>query len=313
MWIVGKIRLAASVSDGKSAGGLTDEDLPTLFAMADQASLAAQGRTVRLTRTQLVLAVLSALVAGLAVGVGSGKHWVDGAAVALFVASFIPAFPLRAGATQRRWYDGRAAAESTRSLAWKYAMRAAPFEDDDDIFSEEEFDARLTIILSQVPELEGSVADASTYTMNSVTDSMRALREAPLDSRKNAYITDRIDSQLAYYVAKARRAEQLGKLASRAVWTIGLAGVSVGLARTLWRFPVDLLGVSAAAIAAIVAFGQLRQYWPVMAAYQLTAAELLEVRKLADLTVCGQEWSQFVAHAEYAMSREHTTWQARRP
>jgi len=108
--------------------GLSCRDLPEVFHTADQSSLSAQARFLTSMRVQL-----AALAAAAAFGAYSW-HWPGtGTDVAAFVAAcaFTVAGVVRATSRNRRlertWYDGRAAAESAKTMAWRYAVGGKPF------------------------------------------------------------------------------------------------------------------------------------------------------------------------------------------
>src|SRR5262245_54819209 len=97
---------------------LADADLPGLFEAADAASLQGQREYVRSVRIRLVLAVAAALTGVVTWTVGT--HRIDlaafGTATILAVMAF---FELNLGSAkpEELWYDGRALAESAKSLA----------------------------------------------------------------------------------------------------------------------------------------------------------------------------------------------------
>ncbi len=293
------------------SAGLNDADLPELFQLADRASLAGQRRTILLTRAQLSLAVLSALAAGFGVGHGTAAKVLEICAVVSFALSLLPAVLLHSGSAQRLWYDGRAAAESVRSLAWKYAMRVQPF--DDDATADAEFATRLAAILALVPELGDQVESESHLAEEAITPPLVVLRQAPLSDRRQCYVRRRVEAQIDWYTEKAKGARQAAMAAGACAVAANALGVALGLARVVWDLEVDLLGFFAALVAALAAYGQLRQYWPLAAAYRLTASELRQVLAMAAETGESEsDWSDYCASAEAAVSREHTMWQARR-
>jgi len=293
------------------SAGLNDADLPELFQLADRASLAGQRRTILLTRAQLSLAVLSALAAGFGVGHGTAAKVLEICAVVSFALSLVPAVLLHSGSAQRLWYDGRAAAESVRSLAWKYAMRVQPF--DDDATADAEFTTRLAAILALVPELGDEVESESYLAEEAITPPLVVLRQARLSDRRQCYVRRRVEAQIDWYTEKAKGARQAAMAAGACAVASNALGVALGIARVVWDLEVDLLGFFAALVAALAAYGQLRQYWPLAAAYRLTAAELRQVLAMAAETGESEsDWSDYCASAEAAVSREHTMWQARR-
>ncbi|KAF5994163.1 hypothetical protein BOG92_022710 [Streptomyces sp. WAC00263] len=110
---------------------LTDDSLPSMFRSADSASLAGQADTVRWSALQLAMLVIGAILGGVDIKLSNGLDVGAFVAAIALLASLIPALWLTANNPQRTWYRGRAAAESLRTLSWKYAMRAEPFADTD--------------------------------------------------------------------------------------------------------------------------------------------------------------------------------------
>ncbi|HEU5426843.1 MAG TPA: DUF4231 domain-containing protein [Actinocrinis sp.] len=291
--------------------GLADADLPELFRLADRVSLAGQRRTILLTRAQLSLAVLSALAAGFGVGHGAAAKVLDLCAVVCFALSLVPAILLHSGSAQRLWYDGRAAAESARSLAWRYAMRVQPF--DHDAEADAQFITRLGAVLALLPELADQLESGSRLAEGAITPPLVLLRQAPLSDRRRCYVQQRVQAQIDWYKEKANGARQAAMVAGGCAVASNALGVVLGIARVVWDLEVDLLGFFAALVAALAAYGQLRQYWPLAAAYRLTASELSQVLAMAAETGESEsDWSDYCASAEAAVSREHTMWQARR-
>src|SRR5437879_546805 len=106
-------------------------DYPSLFLAADGASRSGQRWYRLLIGTELVLVVLAA---GLSVAYGlvpdSGKAAVAvGVAVAM-AASLVSRLTSRWRRDDKKWFDGRAVAESVKTESWRYMMRIEPFHDD---------------------------------------------------------------------------------------------------------------------------------------------------------------------------------------
>src|SRR5438874_2666748 len=109
---------------------LQDSDLPALYQAADKASLDAQATFLNSLRTQLLLLVGAAISAAFTWRI-KGRDWAGFIAAAVFiVAAYLRVDALRSRREQT-WYDGRAAAESAKTLAWRYAVGGNPFRVDD--------------------------------------------------------------------------------------------------------------------------------------------------------------------------------------
>lgn len=211
----------------------------------------------------------------------------------------------------RLWWAGRAAAESVKTLTWRYVVGGQPFpvslrgQDADALFL-----FRLKEILTDLGDLP-LIAPASTPP-GQITTTMRKLREQSLQERVRTYRDDRVRDQFRWYSQKARQNNK--RVVQFTVATIALESLGVLLA-TLKAFtavPFDLLGPVAALAAAVAAWQQMRQHTTLAQAYSVASQELATI----DSTIADgfeeHEWSQFVQDAEEAMSREHTLWRASR-
>lgn len=283
--------------------------LPPLYEAASRSSLAAQHRFLWASRAHLGALVVAALGGVLTLedghsGIGAVIS-LTGFAVALAVRSFtLSVQPARA------WYQGRAAAESVKTLAWRYSVGGHPFiaglpdEEADKLFIE-----RCRDILRDLNTLDLGVRGDSQ-----ITDGMRALRAAPLEQRKAAYETGRLEDQRSWYSKKATWNQK-----RHLAWQIGLVLIEVGgllaaIAHVANWIDVNLLGLAAACAAAATAWLQARQHEQLAAAYALTAQELANVKSLVAHNPAdhAESWAVFVQDAEEAISREHTMWRASR-
>ncbi|MFJ8433556.1 DUF4231 domain-containing protein [Kitasatospora sp. NPDC094019] len=290
------------------------ELLPELFWAADSASQQGQHRAVRLSAAELLL-----LVAAATAGSADGRPWAWLAAVAYLGAIGLSAVTSRQN-PQGLWYEGRAAAESVKTLAWKFAVRAdavqpppRPLPDAEGLYG-----LQLGRVLHAFrgsralgPGLAGRPAGSQ------ITPAMRALREQPLALRRDVYLRERIEVQQDWYRSKSRHCARAGFWTGVAGVVLPLLGLVLAVLRALGMFSFDALGAVSAVAASVTAWAQLRQYRPLAAAYGLAADELALIRaQLASLDVGSPEaeeiWARFSRDAEDAVSREHTTWQARR-
>jgi len=283
-------------------------ELPALFYAADASALAGQRRFLRATK--LRLAMLMA-----AVGAGGVSQAIEGTDIAgiLAAAAFTAALANEVFILQSRpdrvWFEGRAAAESTKTLAWRYAVGGEPFGVDavtgaaaDRLFIE-----RINEVLSDLDELELSSVLADGQQ---ITPAMRSLRSESLDARKLTYETHRIADQQGWYAAKAKwNAAQGRRWAVAMVSVEALGGIGAIIkatgAMTNMAFLLGLFGASAAAIAAWL---QTRQYQALANTYSMTANELTSIRSLELWQQTEGSWAAFVGDVEGAISREHSLW-----
>jgi hypothetical protein len=154
---------------------------------------------------------------------------------------------ISAGAHQpeRLWYEGRALAESAKTLAWRYAVGAEPFPSS---LPAAEADALLHQRLKEIAQAAEAVPLRSEGPL--VTPAMTALRQAPFDQRKEAYVLGRTDDQRRWYHRKAlfnRRASMVWRLA---MVVAEVLAVLLAALRNFGRWSVDFAGILAAVISA---------------------------------------------------------------
>jgi SMODS and SLOG-associating 2TM effector domain 3/SMODS and SLOG-associating 2TM effector domain 1 len=277
--------------------------LPALYGAADETSLGGQQSLRRGTAAGLVLGVLAA-VAG-----ATDTRWAAVFGAIFFLVALLVGIYVFLDRPEKAWYDGRAAAESVKSLAWQYAVGGGLFpldegEDPDQLLLE-----RLSEILSK---LEGFALVGNIDHGEQVTETMRTMRRAPLSERKTSYEAGRVEDQRAWYAAKAKwngrrmRFWRIGGLVLQ-----GLGGMGAIL-RAADIIDFDVLGVFAAAAVAAAAWLQAKDHANLAEAYGVTAQELGLVKERVREPRDELTWAQAVEDAESAISREHTLWLARR-
>ncbi len=283
------------------ADGLNDADFPAVFQSSDAASLVGQRRYMHGTCGRLLLAV-GAAVCG---AVGSGPALV--ALVIVFIATVCVEIWLLAERPEQAWYDGRALAESTKTLAWRYAVGGAPYPVHLPLGeAHRRFHEVLEELLREAPAT--SLAPVGSFA---ATDAMTILRARDFVYRKQVYLKHRIEDQVKWYtnkasinIARARR----GRLLLIAVEGLGL---TAAVLRLLDLVTFDLAGILGAVLGAGSAWFAVRQYETLGRAYTFAATELTVIHQR--LRQADEEsWDQEVADAEEAISREHTMWRASR-
>ncbi|WP_344463582.1 DUF4231 domain-containing protein [Kitasatospora kazusensis] len=313
----------------RSMGFVREQDLlPELFWTADSSSLQGQRRAVTLSRWELLL-----LVAAAAAGSADGTAWSWLAALAYLCTVVLAAVAGRQN-PQGLWYEGRAAAESVKTLSWKYAVRADAYQPPPKTLPDAErlYDVQLGGILGQfgesraIPRLGQVQADLRSWRgplggrpprHPQITDTMRQLRDQPLAVRREVYLRERVVVQQEWYRNKARQCTNASHWASLLGIVLPLLGLVLAVLRALGWYSYDALGTVSAVAASVAAWAQLRQYRPQAAAYSLAASELSMIEvQLGQLSVdagdAEENWARLARDAEDAISREHTTWQARR-
>lgn len=274
---------------------------------ADDASIAAQTSMLRATRLELGFVIMAAAGGTIA------SLWPAGPGAMLSVVGFLGAVMASGYVARTRperdWYDGRAAAESCKTLAWRYAVGGRPFglTGAHARQTDEALVTSLQEVLSALP-----FAATEEGVGPQITDEMRTLRAAPLADRRRAYERGRIADQQDWYAGKARFNDRRARAWRQVVMALELAGLAAGIATIGGFLSFDLLGVIAAAAAGATAWLQLRQHEALARAYSIATGELSSIRSLIAYQLTEESWADFIDQAEEAISREHTLWRASR-
>ena len=280
-------------------------DFPESFVTSDAASLAGQQRFIRSTRVQLILLVLASSAGAFSWKINDG--W-DGAALLAgiaFAAAAILRIVLIRGRPHRLWYDGRAAAESIKTLSWKYAVAGDPFVTVEPS-AQERFEGLTRDVLASFDTLGAGVADSSSAP----TESMQSFRRKSLSERRDAYSAGRIQDQQSWYQRKAEWNKNRARIWGMLMLVLQIAAAIGAFLKGFDVFDIDLFGLAGAAAASAAAWLETKQHHVIARAYRVAAQELSAIAALIPQQETEAQWARFVAEAEEAISREHTMWKA---
>ncbi len=210
---------------------------------------------------------------------------------------------------QRRWYAGRALAESIKSESWSFAMRAGAYRGGnvEQIFNERiHAIVKMTVVQSAMRRLRDDVAPDWT------TSWMRKQRSQAKGIRQRSYVAHRIREQHAWYRTKAtlnERAERVWFIVAT-VAQLGAFGCSVltiaGLAK------IDWASLAATAATSAIAWTNSKDFGFHAQSYAGIAAELARLANDANSVHAEDELASLVDNVEHTISREHTIWLARK-
>jgi hypothetical protein len=291
---------------------LTDADLPPLYRAADQSSTEAQNRFLWATRIRL-FALLGAAFFGLFVWkyAPSPVDWAGVVAASCFAVALVVEAFLYQAKPERTWYEGRAAAESVKTLSWRYSVGGEPFN----IGSLPEGQVA-DLFLEQLKYLFDVIRDLDLAPPSSsgeqITQKMRDARGASLADRKALYERGRVEDQQDWYQRKASWNKRRASAWTLAMLIVEIGGVVFGILKAVGTLEGDLLGFAGAIAATMTAWLQTKQHRTLATAYTVTTLELASVRSKISHQGSEADWATFVSDAEEAFSREHTLWKASR-
>lgn len=283
--------------------------MPHLFQAADKASLQAQRSYIGGTRTRLVVLGLAAAMGIFSWRVGAGRVDVFGVlGVVAFLIATVAELNSWKSRPDKGWYDGRAVAESAKTLAWKFSVCALPFPADMDLAdARRALVDRLKSVQDAFPglELEPVVAPA-------ISDWMIDQRGSVLCDRRKSYLSARITDQKNWYSSKAALSKSRSKQWRGVLVLFEITGAIASLIAALSENMAALSPALAAVIVAIVAWTETKQYDFNARAYSAAVSDLVNAEEKLLLADDESSWAKEVDDAEEAISREHVVWWATR-
>jgi hypothetical protein len=287
---------------------VSDKVLPGLYQSADQASLKAQATYYNALRTYLILLVIAAFVS---------FYWPKDsyaaiASASLFLITLAILVFIRVKRPDDVWYNGRAVAESVKTRAWRWMMRAEPYQDCENIeIVSKQFINDLKAILKQNRSLS-DVLDTNAGVEAPITEVMADIRSKSCGERLDIYKQQRIDNQSNWYALKSafnkRRAKQW-------FW-ISIFLHSSAIVMLLYRIQNPIIGlpieVIATAASAALTWLQAKKHNELNSSYALATHEIVLIKGEMLSVESEKQLSEFVLDSENAFSREHTQWVARK-
>ncbi|MGW5160218.1 DUF4231 domain-containing protein [Nonomuraea wenchangensis] len=287
-------------------------DIPSLYRAAQAASRGGQKRFLRAIRLRLTLLVLAAVMSAATWRV-AGIELLAILSVIAFGGALIAGTYLALARPEKAWYEGRAVAESVKSLMWRYMAGGATFSvggPNSDLTVEKLFVHRCQEVIQSCPELDLTPTEGSA---DEVTQHMTYVRSLPFIERREHYIRGRLEEQIKWYGQRSRFNRR-----SALAWMAGLlglefAGLVAAILRATGLFSIDILGIISAVAAGGIAWVQAKRYQALAAAYAVSYHELAMVRIGASSAVGEEAWESYVDAVEDAILRENNLWGASRP
>jgi len=280
---------------------------PALFESADQASNRSQGSFLWLVRAEYFFLLVAAVFS---LGWSEKRAYFLAYAVILAIPMGLMAYR-SLKKPEKTWYRARALAESVKTLSWRFAMRAEPFDDDRAADARRDFQHLVKEVLKANHDIADAIGGVA-ISGEQLPNELQAIREFGLEQRKNYYLTHRVGDQRDWYERKARA----NAAAARTWFWISFVAYSLGLFFILVRvvdpayfgWPTEPLVVFASVA---IGWTQIKKFNELAAAYSLTAQEIGLSEILIRDARTNRSFSTAVNEVELAFSREHTQWTAR--
>jgi len=228
-------------------------------------------------------------------------------AVVLAIMSFL-ASRLLSGTQVTNWVRARAAAEALKREAYKYAARAAPYDDP----------AKRDAVLNDERDRIEQDMDDLTGLQVATSDSGSLPRD---DLTRDEYVERRVRQQIRYYLDKAEAYRKIARIMRWSELALALAATVitavVGVAgKEVFGFKFDFVAITAVittVAGAILAHIEASRYDFLVTTYRATARRLgSELARTNDTGgMSGENWSAFVQRCESILSEENTNWVAK--
>lgn len=285
-------------------------DLPGLYQSADSASLKEQKKYYRAIGIYSILLIFAAFFAFWSVGNENPATKIISTLFFLITLSIM--IWLRVSKPDDIWYNGRAVAESVKTRAWRWMMRAEPYEDCEDVeIMRKKFVFDLKTILKQNESLIGKLGIGVSIA-EPITDKMLQVRKFTLSERIGLYRKERILNQALWYTKKAKFNKRKSSL-----WftiTVILHGLAIvlllySIKEPKLNLPIEVIAVAASSV---LTWLQSKKHNELSSSYSLTAHEIMLIKSETNRITTESELSEYILNCENAFSREHTQWVARK-
>lgn len=287
---------------------MTEPKYPTIFDKADSKSLTAQKNFINLNKGILGLLVISTFLSS----IKTDEKWISVISSFLLVISLILTILIMFFKPEKTWYDGRAIAESAKSLTWKFITGTKPFSFKlKSIDAEEKLIKNLKQIIGQKKEFFQLIGEEFGEG-DQITQSMVDLRKLNLKEKIELYSSKRLEVQRKWYYNKSKENRKNKNLSFGAIITFQVLAI-VSLVLDYFGL-IDFMTtpLMACLASSFIAWLQLKRFQELTESYGITATELNLIKSKVRHIKDESDFENFVDDAETAISREHTLWLARR-
>jgi hypothetical protein len=292
---------------------LKTTDFPSLFQAADKASVTAKKNYLIIIGLDLTFMIIGSLLAIYSFKCDFNKLIVYSASGLFLLTSLILTIVLKSKAFEDIWYQGRALAESVKTLTWRFATCSELFEVSSSKTEVSQiFIDRLKELSNEFKDLNKTL-DANILSLPVITQKMESVRNLTTLERKDFYVNERIKDQKKWYSTKAEFNKNKYNIW---FWVIissqFLSLVSIIILIKNPSLEWNLVGLFTTISAAAISWLQLKQHQELKQAYTTAAQELNFIEASSFAITTETELSRFVLDSENAISREHTLWLAQK-
>jgi len=280
---------------------------PALFTSSDNYSLKAQDNFKSLNKWTLIALVVATVFSSV-----TQENWAIWTSTALILFSAILSTLMLVLKFEKGWYEGRAVAESIKTLCWKFMTGARPFSIELD-----ETKAQ-NLLIENFKKVIGHRKDFFTLIGSDFAENEQLpiellnIRKLSKDERIGIYKTQRLEKQKKWYTDKTTENKKWTKISFAIIIVAQVLAIISLILKIKFEFEFSIAPILVTISTAFIAWLQLRRYQELSQSYLITATELSLIKSKISQVETESDFSEFVDDSETAISREHTLWLARR-
>jgi len=209
------------------------------------------------------------------------------------------------------WYNARAVAESIKTSCWRYAIKAEPYNTDDN-----EANTLLVETMKHIVDMNHDFKkhiSAEFSSEDQLPNTLTSVRALPFNERLEYYHKNRVNEQREWYKNKSIKNKNNSLIYS---WLLLMLSVTISVLLFLnidknnqIEYPVEIL---LSLISIIFTWIQTKKYKELNKSYALASYEIGFIATQKQRVDSEEKLSNYVNNSENAFSREHTQWIARK-
>lgn len=284
---------------------------PILFKIADEKSDKAQKRFININISILVLLVLSSLSSIYTIQSETPTSLVIFCTGSLIFSTLLNLFILFFR-PEKNWYEGRAIAESVKTLTWKFITGTTPFDLNlDNEKSQLLFNENLKKIIGQRKDFY--ILIGKKYpNENMISEEMVSIRNSSFEDRKKMYLDARVQDQINWYSKKSTENGKYKTATFIIMISFQILGIIFFILELNDKMLFSFTSISIALTSILLTWLQLKRFQELTESYAITAMELKFIKDKSKFIFNDSDLDKYVDDTESAISREHTLWLARR-
>ena len=282
-------------------------DYPQLYRAADGLSIKYQKIYFSLLGGYLVT-----LIVGSIISMCVNSVVFNSISLGLFILSLAIFAVSKIWSPMNLWYNGRAVAESVKSMTWKWMMKAEPYHYEEPSTAIQKLQRDLQLLLEQNKTLFNHYQDDDDG-FYSISNKMKEVRMASTKEKLDFYNIYRVKDQLNWYKRKSKDLHKMHVAFSIAVvlfYILIIVLMILNIASPSTSLPIELIS---AIVSALISWIEAKKYDELSCAYSLAKNDISIINNnVLEGEVSENEVSEYVINSENAFSREHTQWIARK-